>query len=275
MMRLQGLVVLITGAARGIGRACALKAAEEGADLVITDVDGHIDGVPYTLGRACQLEETALSCRGKGAAVLALKADVRSMDDAQNVVKAALLRFGKIDGLVNNAGIGSPAGLPVHGYSEAQWQLMLDVNLSGAWRMIAAVAPEMLKRNSGSIVNISSTAGLVGYKYFAAYVASKHGLIGLSKSAALDYASANIRVNCICPGPVNDNPSFDGYMTRVVAGALGINYEEQVSVDLNSVPMTSVVDPADVASAMAWLISHESKHTTGSVMTIDAGYTAR
>jgi len=274
-MRLQGLVVVITGAARGIGRACALKAAEEGADLVITDIDGYIDGVPYQLGRTCQLAETALRCRDKGVSVLALEADVRSLEDVQRVVDSALSRFGKIDALVNNAGIGSPAGMPVHDYSEEQWQLMLDVNLSGPWRMIASVIPTMLKRNSGSIVNISSTAGLVGYKYFSAYVASKHGLIGLSKSAALDYAPANIRVNCICPGPVNDNPVFDGYMTRVVAGALGINYEEQVSVDLNSVPMTSVVDPADVASAMVWLISHESKHMTGSVMTIDAGYTAR
>lgn len=274
-MKLNHKVVLVTGAARGIGRACALRAAREGADLVISDIGGDVPGVPYSLGSSRQLDETAAMCRELGAAVLLRCADMRSRDDVNSLVEQAVERFGRIDVLINNAAVGAPAGKVSHEYSEEEWQLVLDVNLSGPWRMIKAVAPCMVRQQSGSIINISSTAGLVGYKHFATYVASKHGVIGLTKSAALDYAPFNIRVNALCPGPVCDEPELDGQMTGVVAAALGIPLIDQESIDLNSVAMNSVVHPNDVAAAAIWLGSDDAIRMTGSAMTVDAGFTAR
>lgn len=274
-MRLDQRVVVITGAGRGIGRACALRAAADGADLVLADVGTQIGGVPYPLATPRQLEVTAERCRAHGAAVVTLAADVRQTADVSALAKTAMDRFGRIDVVINNAGIGAPAGKATHRYSEAEWSLMLDVNLTGAWRVIQACVPAMERQRSGSIINISSTAGLVGYRHFAAYVASKHGLIGLTKSAALDYAPSNVRVNALCPGPVRDDPGMDGEMTRAVAGSLGIALAEQEALDLGSVAMNSVVDPADVADAAIWLASDESGRVTGTTLAVDAGYSAR
>ena len=120
-----------------------------------------------------------------------------------------------------------------------------------------------------------STAGLLGYKYFVGYVATKHGVVGLTKSAALDYAENNIRVNAICPGPVFDDEFLDGNMTTVVADSLGLDIGDQEDVDLESVAMNSVVSPFDVANYMIWFGSDESKKVTGSTVTVDAGYSAK
>lgn len=272
-MMLQDQVIIITGAARGIGRACALRAATEGAHLIISDIGSNLSSVPYPLGSVAQLEQTAEACRQHHVSVLTVLADVRCSEAITALVEAAVSRFGRVDAVINNAGIGAPAGKPVHGYTEDEWQIMLDVNLAGPWRMIKSVAPIMMAQGSGSIINIASTAGLVGYKHFAAYVASKHGLIGLTKSAALDYAPMNIRVNALCPGPVRDDPGVDGHMTGVVAAALGIPLEEQEAIDLGSVPMNSVVDPSEVAAAAVWLAGKDSQRMTGTVMTVDAGFT--
>ncbi|CAL9320443.1 SDR family oxidoreductase [Streptomyces sp. SudanB182_2057] len=274
-MRLRDSVVLITGAARGIGRACALRAAAEGADLVLVDVDGDLSDVPYSLGSPAQLEHTADLCRKEGASVLVAPADVRSAEAVEAAVALAADRFGTITGLINNAGIGAPSGKPAHEFTEREWQVMLDVNVSGEWRVLKAVVPLMLRDGGGSIVNVASTAGLVGYRHFAGYVASKHAVVGLTRSAALDYAPHGIRVNALCPGPVRDDPAMDGQMTAVVADALGIGYDEQEAVYLESVPTNVLVDPLDVADAAVWLVSGESRRVTGTVITVDSGFTAR
>lgn len=274
-MLLQDKVVFITGAARGIGRACALRAAQEGADLALIDIGQDLIGVPYPLATADQLNHTAELCRKHNVSVMVTEADVRSMSAVASAVDAATSRFGRIDALINNAGIGAPAGNAAHDFTEEQWQIVLDVNLSGPWRMIKAVAPLMMQQESGSIINVSSTAGLVGYRHFATYVASKHGLVGLTKSAALDYAPLGIRVNALCPGPVNDDPAMDGQMTAVVADALGIAFEEQQAVYLESVPANVLTDPADVAGAAMWLAGDDSRRVTGTVVTIDGGFSAR
>lgn len=274
-MGLHEKTIVITGAARGIGRACAVRAAEEGADVVLIDIAGDLSEIPYALGSADQLEQTARLCRKNGASVLVATADVRSRAAVTSAITAAADRFGQIDVLINNAGVGAPSGKAAHDFSEEEWRAVLDVNLSGAWNLIAAVAPVMVAQRSGSIINVASTAGLVGYRHFAGYCASKHGLVGLTKAAALDYAPLNIRVNALCPGPVRDDPAVDGQMTSVVADALGISYEEQEAVYLESVATNSLVDPADVAGAAMWLAGDDSRSVTGTVVAVDAGFCAR
>ncbi|MCR4942977.1 MAG: SDR family oxidoreductase [Clostridium sp.] len=275
MNRLKDKVVLITGAGRGIGRACAIRAAEEGADLIISDIGKDLEAVPYHLSSVKQLQKTGEICRKKGANVFIKTADVCNYDEVTELVNEAIDRFGRIDVLVNNAGIGAPAGKVTHLYTIEEWEAYLNVNLSGPWRLIKAVAPYMVKENNGSIVNIASTAGLLGYKYFVGYVASKHGVVGLTKSAALDYAENNIRVNAICPGPVFDDEELDGNMTTAVADSLGLEIGDQEEVDLESVAMNSVVSPIDVANTMVWLASDESKKVTGARITVDAGYSVK
>ena len=274
-MRMSDKTVLVTGAARGLGRASALRLAEEGADLVLLDVAEDLPQVPYHLGTADQLEVTAEQCRAHGAAVLTATADVRRQDEVDAAVAAGLARFGRIDVLVNNAGIAAPSGKAAHEITEDEWQVMLDVDLSGAWRMIRAVVPAMARHRSGSIINIASTAGLVGYRYFAGYVAAKHGLIGLTKAAALDYAALRVRVNALCPGQVREEPTLEGRMLSEVARSLGVAPEDQEAEFLASQPMNALVDPEDVSAAVLYLASDESRQVTGSAITVDGGFSTR
>jgi NAD(P)-dependent dehydrogenase (short-subunit alcohol dehydrogenase family) len=274
-MRLENQVAVITGAARGIGRACAVAFAREGADLVLTDIGEDIAEVPYPLGTVSQLEHTAGLCRRNGAAALTVLADIRSTADVERVKNETHTRYGRIDTLVNNAGLVAPAGRPVYDITEDEWQLMIDVDLSGAWRMIRAFGGLLVQQRSGSIVNIASTAGLVGYRHFAGYVSAKHGLIGLTKAAALDLASFNVRANAICPGNVKDDPQMEGRMLAEVARCLGVLDDGYEEAFLSGQPMNVLVSPEDVAQAAVWLASTESRHTTGTTVTVDAGFAAK
>ncbi|WP_326948020.1 MULTISPECIES: SDR family oxidoreductase [unclassified Amycolatopsis] len=274
-MRLRDKVIVVTGAARGVGRACATAFAREGADLVLLDIAGDLDGVPYPLGSASQLALTADLCRDQGVAVRTHHVDVRHLPGIVTAVADTVERFGRIDVLVNNAGIAAPSGKAAHEIAEEEWQLMIDVDLSGAWRAIRAVAGGMVGRRSGSIVNIASTAGLVGYRYFAGYVAAKHGLIGLTKAVALDYAPAKVRVNALCPGSVRDDDAVEGRMLSEIARSLAVPVSEHEATFLQAQPMNALIEPDDVAAAAVWLASDESRQVTGSVLTVDGGFTAR
>ena len=274
-MRLADKTAVITGAARGLGRACAVRFAAEGADLVLVDVAADLDEVPYPLGTADQLADTAARCREHGAAVLTIAGDVRDEAAAAAAADQALARFGRVDVLVNNAGIAAPAGRAVHEITEREWAVMLDVDLSGAWRMIKAVVPTMLRRRAGSIVNISSTAGLVGYRHFAGYVAAKHGIIGLTRAAALDYAPLKVRVNAVCPGSVRDDPDLEGRMLSEIARCLDVPVAEHEQTFVQAQPMNALVEPADVAAAALWLASDDARQVTGTVQVVDGGFTAR
>ncbi|MGX1880800.1 mycofactocin-coupled SDR family oxidoreductase [Streptomyces sp. NPDC055287] len=273
--RLAGKTALITGAARGLGRACAVAFAREGADLMLVDVAGELPGVPYPLGSASQLAHTAGLCRDEGAAVLTRPVDVRELSDVEAAVADTVARFGRIDVLVNNAGIAAPSGRAAHEIEEHEWQLMLDVDLSGAWRTIRAVGGLMTGQGSGSIINVASTAGLVGYRHFAGYVAAKHGLVGLTKAVALDYAPRKVRVNALCPGSVRDDSQVEGRMLSEIARSLDVPVAEHEETFVEAQPMNALVEPEDVAGAAVWLASDESRQVTGSTLTVDGGFTAR
>jgi NAD(P)-dependent dehydrogenase (short-subunit alcohol dehydrogenase family) len=274
-VQLDQKVAVITGAARGIGRACATRFASEGANLVLLDVAANIAGVPYDLGTDSQLDCSAAACRSLGSAVLVMKIDVRDSAAVAHVVDAALERFGCVDILLNSAGIAAPSGRAAHEIGEDEWQMMIDVDLSGTWRMLKAFAPSMLKRRTGSIINIASTAGMVGYRHFAAYVAAKHGVIGLTRAAALDFAPLKVRVNALCPGSVRDNPLVEGKMLSEIARSLNVQVAEHEEIFLQSQPMNALIEPTDVSSAATWLGSDDSKQVTGSVIAIDGGFTAK
>jgi len=273
--RLAGKVALVTGAARGIGRACALAFAREGADLVLLDVAQDIPEVGYPLGTAGQLAHTAGQCRELGSSVQEVRADLRDHPAIEQAVAEAVARFGVIDVLVNNAGIAGPAGKPVHEYSEIEWELMIAINLTGAWRMIRAVGALMVQQRSGSVINVASTAGVVGYPRFASYVAAKHGLVGLTKAAALDLAPHGVRVNGLCPGSVRDDQELEGRMLSEIARCQGMHPAEYETIFAQQQPGNALVEPRDVAEAAVWLATDESRHATGCIVTIDGAFTAR
>jgi NAD(P)-dependent dehydrogenase (short-subunit alcohol dehydrogenase family) len=141
--------------------------------------------------------------------------------------------------------------------------------------MMKAIAPNMIARREGSIINIASTAGLVGYRNFAGYVAAKHGLIGLTKAAALDYAPFRVRVNALCPGSVRDDPLVEGRMLAEIARSIQVAADEYEEVFTRDQPMNRLIEPEDVAGAALWLAGSDSLQVTGTALTVDGGYVAR
>jgi NAD(P)-dependent dehydrogenase (short-subunit alcohol dehydrogenase family) len=268
-------VVFITGAARGVGRATAAAFARGGADLLLTDLGRAIEEVPYPLGTAEQLEETARRCRELGARVLIASADVRRQEEIDAAVARARRELGELDALVNNAGLVGPAGAPAHELSETAWETVLDVDLSGPFRCARAVLPGMMSRRSGSIINVASTAGLVAFPFFANYVAAKHGLIGLTRALALDYAAYGIRVNAVCPTSIEDEPELDSAMLAGVAGMLGVEREDYEALTMPHHPLGALIRAGDVAATITWLASDGAAGMTGAVVPVDGGFTAR
>ncbi len=267
--------MFITGAARGIGRATAIAFAEAGAALALADICAHVDGVPYPLASREQLEETARRCRSRGARVSTHVMDVRDDRQVEAAFSDCREQLGPVNVLVNNAGLVGPAGAPAHQLEESAWTTMIDVDLSGVWRCAKAALPQMIAERSGCIVNVSSTAGLVAFPFFANYVAAKHGVIGLTKALALDYASQAIRVNAVCPTSVRDEPELDSAMLAGVAGMLGVEVADYEQLSLPHHPLGALVSAGDVAGAIVWLASSAAAGVTGAAIPVDGGFTTR
>ncbi len=266
MGRVDGKVALITGAARGQGRAHAVRLAEEGADIVALDIAGQIEGVPTALGTMEELEETGALVEKVGQEALVRRADVRDQAALDAVVADAIDRFGHIDIVAANAGIwltGSALEL-----TEDHWRQILDVDLVGVWRTVKAAAPSMIAAGrGGSVVVTSSAAGLKGYGWMAAYVSAKHGLVGLTRTLANELGPHGIRVNSVHPGSVA-TPMILGVG---VAGITDDDGSSGTNENNNSPLGVRMLDPVDVSNAVLWLASDEARYITGVALPVDAG----
>lgn len=274
MAKLEGKVAFITGGARGQGRAHAVRLAQEGADVVVVDIEDQIASVPYDMARPGDLDETVAQVERLGRRAVGVRADVRDQAQLDAAVDQALTALGQIDVVCANAGIWSRA--PLHELTEEAWSDMLDTNLGGAWRTIKATAPHLVERRQGSIIVTGSTNALRGGIEYAHYVSAKHGLMGLMKSAALEYGPYGIRANAICPGFV-DSAMTDWQGCYVMTtGRPDGTREEHLRAAHHSTAMADVgmLAPEAISEGVVWLASDESRFVTGSIVTMDAGHLA-
>ena len=242
---LKGKDAVVTGAGRGIGKAIAVKLAENGADIVINDVPGS----DYA-------DDTKKEIEALGVRAIVVRGDVRNPADVEETVNAAKDTFGGIDIWVNNAGV-TRDGLMLR-MSEDDWDLVMDVNLKGAFNCIKAVSKVMMKKRSGSIINIASVVGEIGNVGQANYSASKAGLIGLTKTTAKEFSSRNIRCNAVAPGFI------ESHMTDVLTDDVKKRYYD-------SIPLSRFGTAEDVAKAVLFLASDLSGYITGQTINVDGG----
>ncbi len=252
MPQMEGKAALVTGAASGIGRASALALAREGAAVCVSDI--NLDGA----------QETARLISDAGGQALARRCDVTNRDAIQAMVDATVTAFGRLDAAVNNAGISGHFYQRLHEADDESFERVIDVNLRGVWHCIKAELPPMLARESGAIVNIASVAGLIGAPKAADYTASKHAVVGITKSAALDYAKSGIRVNAVCPAYTD---------TAMVQGAIAGN-PIMASIMTRAIPMGRLGLAEEVAEAVVWLCSDASSFVTGHALVLDGGLVA-
>ena len=252
-MRLAGRHAVVTGAASGIGRETALRFAEEGAAVVCADRDAE------------GAEAVSASIGASGGSARAVCADITSGPDVARLAEDALAALGRIDVLVNNAGVTILGG--VAELSETDWQREIDINLSGAYRVSKAFWPHLAASGGGAILSTASIAGVIAAPQDAAYVASKAGLIMLTRCMALDGAASGIRANCICPGFV-DTPMFDGFLADQP------DPESALARCANRTPLGRIGTPRDIADGFVYLASDDARWITGTALVIDGGLTA-
>ncbi len=247
----ENKVAVITGGSFGIGRATAIAFAKRGAKVVVADWiedDQH---------------ETLNEIKDAGSEGIFIKCNVSQNDEVKNMIKKTIDKFGRIDFAFNNAGIeGDTAN--THECTEENWDKTIGINLKGVWLCMKNEIPEMLKNNKGAIVNCASVAGLDGFAGLPAYVATKHGIVGLTKTAALEYAKQGLRVNAVCPGVIH---------TSMIDRITGKNKE--VEKQFTSMePIGRMGTPEEVAEAVVWLCSDAASFVTGIPMPVDGGFTS-
>ena len=249
---LDGKVALVTGAASGIGRQSALAFAREGAKVVVSDVT--VDAG----------EETVDMIKKAGGEATFVKADVANQADVQALIAKAVDTYGRLDCAHNNAGIeGAPS--PCGECTEENWDKTIAINLTGVFYCCKAEIAQMLKQGGGAIVNTASVAGLVGFAGIPAYVASKHGVNGLTKNIALDYAKENIRINSVCPGVIH-TPMID----RFTGGD-----PEAMAAMVATEPVGRLGKPEEIADAVVWLCTDRASFVTGINLPVDGGFIAQ
>jgi SDR family mycofactocin-dependent oxidoreductase len=268
----ENKVAFVTGAAHGQGRSHAKHYAKHGADVVITDVNNDLEAVPYAMGSSEELEETANIVEEQGQEVLAMEVDVRNETEVEEAVETAVDEFGHIDILANNAGVVT-VGDSVE-IDEQAWDTVLDTNLKGSWLCAKHVGQHFVERGGGGkIVSTASTAGDVGMLNVGPYSASKHGVVGLTKSLALELAEYDVNVNAVLPAVVHSQMSegmVESYgeesMAQIAEAAGPFNL-----FDYEDPP----VDPVDVSEAYMWLSSDAARYVTGISLPVDAGFLAK
>jgi len=247
-------VAVVTGAGSGIGQEVAVEFAAAGARVVVGDVDE--EG-----GR-----ETVEQIESAGGEATFVDADVTDMAAVESMVETAVDEYGRLDFGVNNAGIGGDQK-PTGEYTEEGWERVIDVNLNGVWRCTKAELERMAEQDGGGVVvNMASVLGLVGFGTASAYTAAKHGVVGLTKTAALEYAEQDVRVNAVCPGFVE---------TPLLADA-GITSDEEMREQIEGLhAMNRLGRPEEIADAVLWVCSDGASFVTGEEITVDGGYTSR
>jgi SDR family mycofactocin-dependent oxidoreductase len=265
MIDLTNRAALVTGAARGIGRATAIALAEAGAKVVVSDVATPVSGLLYETGEAIGLSETARLISEAGGDALAVTADVRDVAELRKAVASAVEQFGGLDILVANAGIASWPKTTWEA-TEDEWQTMLEITLTGTWSTCRAAIPAILEGgHGGAIVIVSSTAALKPLPTIGHYSAAKAGLVGLMKSLALELAKDSIRVNTVHPGgtatPMTENAAAEHW--QATAPGVGDTLELPLPIFR--------MEPIDIAHAIRWLCSDEARYVTGTTSVVDGG----
>jgi len=266
--RVAGKVALVTGAARGQGRSHALRLASEGADILAVDVCAPLDHISYATATPDDLATTARLVTEAGGRVVTAEVDVRDVAGLAAAVAEGAATLGGLDIAVANAGVCS-----IQRWDEVTpelWDTVIGVNLTGVWNTCTAAIPHLLERGGGSMILISSTAGLKGQPFLTPYVASKHGLVGIMRSLSNELAARHVRVNSLHPTGV-DTPMLNGMtgLTERIEASPDVG-----SLFLNSLPV-DLVQPEDVSNAVLFLASDEARYVTGLTMTVDAGASAR
>jgi NAD(P)-dependent dehydrogenase (short-subunit alcohol dehydrogenase family) len=246
---MEGKVALITGSSSGIGRSTALVFAREGAKVVITDINVKAG------------QETVDMIKRDGGAAIFIQADVSESSQVEKLIIQAVEFFGRLDCACNNAGIPG-LRVPLVEFPEDQWNLVIDTDLKGVWLCMKYEIPQMLKQGKGAIVNISSAAGLKPNKGSTAYCSAKHGVIGLTKMAALEHAESGIRVNTICPGPIR-TPFVEDLIKK---------HPEREAWYISTTPMKRMGTPEEIGEAVVWLCSDAASYITGITLPVDGGY---